>query len=141
MPRRRLPACLFATLALSTPLAAALAADTPASDRLCVNTRAIENWKPMGREAILVWTSPARRYKVTFTGHCANMKWSVFARVETRPTGVLACLTRGDVLVFGRGPRAADDSFVEESRCVIRSVEPYIDPLPELETPAPAPAP
>jgi hypothetical protein len=62
------------------------------------------------------------------------MSWSVLARVETRLTTATVCLSRGDVIVFGRGGRRADDSFKEEERCGVDTVEPFEEPA----KPAPA---
>lgn len=107
------------------------AADDTKPVRLCVSTRLIDNWKPTGRAEIIVSTAPDKHYKVTFMAHCAHMTWSVFARVNTRPTGTAFCLSRGDVIIFGRGPRKADDTFAEETHCTIKSVEPYLEPVTE----------
>jgi hypothetical protein len=88
-----------------------------------VRTASIDDWKPVDKTSIIVSTGPQHSYKVTFMSPCYHMKWSVFARVDTRPTTEVACLSRGDVMLFGRGPRRPDNSFEQEERCVVKSVE------------------
>jgi hypothetical protein len=93
---------------------------TPVS---CVRTASISDWKPVDATHIIISTGPQHDYRVAFTSRCYHMKWSVFARVDTRPTRDMACLSRGDVMLFGRGPRRSDNSFEQEERCVVKSVE------------------
>ena len=133
MPNLRFAVAIAGILLASPELQAG---DDTKPARLCVSTRSIDNWKPTGRAEMIVWTSADKRYKVTFMAHCANMKWSVFARINTRPTGTAICLSRGDVIIFGRGPRNPDDTFSEETRCTIKSVEPYEEPITEPATEA-----
>ena len=114
---------LFALAMASASPAAAIADDQPAKPSSCARTQSIDDWKPVDESTITVRTGPGHSYKVTFASPCYHMKWSVFARVDTRPTTAAACLSRGDILLFGRGPRRADNSFEQEERCVVKSVE------------------
>lgn len=126
--------CALLAAALAPDLAIADDPDVPAS---CARTQSIYDWRPLDDGTIVVRTSPSRSYTVTFTSPCRHLRWSVLARVDTRPAGAMACLSRGDVILFGRGPRRPDDSFEQEERCVVQSVEPYEEPA----QPAPPPAP
>ncbi len=114
---------LALAMATASP-ASAIAADQPTEPSSCVRTQSIDDWKPVDKSTIIVRTGPDHSYKVTFASRCSHMKSSVFARVETRPTTAIACLSRGDIVLFGRGPRRADNSFEREERCVVKSVEP-----------------
>jgi len=126
--------CAVAALAATLPAAAA---DTAANSSVCARTQSIYDWTPVDSSTIIVRTSPNRGYKVTFVSPCYHMKWSVLARVETRPTTASICLSRGDIILFGRGPRRSDNSFEQEERCVVGAVE-AIDAAEEAPAPAPA---
>ena len=115
---------------------APLAADQATPPASCVRTQSIDDWRALEDGSIVVRTSPSKSFKVTFTAPCRHLKWSVLARVDTRPTGALACLTRGDVILFGRGPRRSNDTFEQEERCVVKSIEPYEEPQPTPPPPA-----
>lgn len=118
--------CAVTVLALALPAAAD---DTPAPSS-CARTQSIYDWTPVDTSTIIVRTSPNRGYKVTFATPCYHMKWSVLARVATRPTAAPICLSRGDVILFGRGPRRPDNSFEQEERCVVNAVQ-AIEPADE----------
>jgi len=128
--RKSLLPALLSGVSIALGLSATAAADeTPASSS-CARTQSIYDWTPVDTSTIIVRTSPSRGYKVTFAGPCYHMKWSVLARVDTRPTTMAVCLARGDVILFGRGPRRPDNSFEQEERCVVNSVE-AIEPADE----------
>ena len=59
----------------------------------------IYNFKDVDDRTAILWTSPRRAYKVTFFNSCREMKWALFARIESRP-GI--CLSRGDKIIVGR---------------------------------------
>lgn len=131
---RSLLLCGF--LAAAAAPGVALADDpVPAS---CARSQSIYDWRPLDDGTIVVRTSPAKSYRVTFTAPCRHLKWSVLARVDTRPTSATACLSRGDVILFGRGPRRPDNSFEQEERCVVQTVEPYEEPAQPTPTPPPS---
>jgi hypothetical protein len=125
---RALTLLLAAAIALALP-AAALADPAPAPSS-CARTQSIYDWTPVDQSTIIVRTSPNRGYKVTFAAPCYHMKWSVLARVDTRPAGSTICLSRGDTVLFGRGPRRAGNSFEQEERCIVSAVE-AIEPADE----------
>jgi hypothetical protein len=100
-------ACVLAAVLPAT----ALADDTPTAAS-CVRTQSIDDWRPLDQRSIVVRTSPAKSYKVTFFNSCREMKWALFARVESRP-GI--CLSRGDKIVVGR------HGFAD--RCIIDKIE------------------
>jgi Family of unknown function (DUF6491) len=122
----------LASIALLTtsaiPVAAADEAATAETAETCVRTQSIDDWRPVDRSAIIVRVSTSKSYKVAFASPCKHMKWSVLARVDTRPTAGAPCLARGDIILFGRGPRKADNSFEKEQRCTVKSVEPFEEP-------------
>ena len=127
----------FASLVLFIAWANPVAADDqPAAPTSCVRTQSIDDWRPLDKWAIVVRTSPSKSFKVTFSSPCHHLRWSVLARVDTRPTTATACLSRGDVILFGRGPRRDDDSFEQEERCTVKSVEPFGEPAPPPASPS-----
>jgi hypothetical protein len=129
-----------ATLALA--LAACAAAGLAAADEgkkpsSCAFIRSIDSWKPIDAEHAYIYTSPRRKFKVTFVGPCRELKWAIFARLESRPAGAV-CLSAGDTLVFGRGSLCPHDQWEFEERCMISAIEPM--PLEATEGTPPQPA-
>jgi hypothetical protein len=116
---------------------AASAADEPAKPSSCAFVRSIDSWKPIDAESAYIYTSPRRKYKVTFIGPCRELKWAIFARLEARPSSAV-CLSVGDTLVFGRGSLFPGRRFEFEERCTISSIEAM--PFGESEQPPSKPA-
>jgi Family of unknown function (DUF6491) len=116
----RKPLCALLSLASLLAISGSALADRPAEDdrardkprSSCAFVSQINNFKEVDDRTVIIETSPNRRYRVTFFDRCREMRWAIFARVESRP-GV--CLSKGDVLVFGRGDIS--------ERCMIESVE------------------
>ena len=115
-------AIVISAIGLGLSTAAALADDadksTPSS---CAFVKTIDRWEPIDDENVYLYTSPNRKYKVTFMGKCREMKWALFARLETRPSGGM-CLSVADTIIFGHGAVGNRRSAFEE-RCVIKAVE------------------
>jgi Family of unknown function (DUF6491) len=90
------------------------AADDPAKKARssCAFVSQIDNFKEVDDHTAIIETSPNRRFKVTFFNSCRELRWAIFARVESRP-GV--CLNKGDAIVVGR------HGFQE--RCIIETIE------------------
>jgi len=113
-------ASLIGLVLAGTFVAAPVAADDAPKPSSCAVINSIDDWKIVDRTTIIVSTGPTHNYKVTFLGTCPHLKWSILARVDTKPsTGM--CLSAGDTIVFGRG--GAPRHFEEEERCVVKSVE------------------
>jgi Family of unknown function (DUF6491) len=114
---------VFLLVGLGLGAGAALAADD--ADRSkpssCAFVRSIDRWEPIDEESVFLYTSPKRKYKVTFMGKCREMKWAIFARLETRPSGGM-CLSVADTITFGHGLLRSNRHEFEE-RCVIKAVE------------------
>ena len=125
----------LAGVALSASVAPA--ADEPAKPSSCAFVRSIDYWKPIDAESAYIYTSPRRKFKVSFVGPCRELKWAIFARLETRPSSAV-CLSVGDTLVFGRGSLFPRNRWEFEERCTIASIEAV--PRGESETPPPKPA-
>jgi hypothetical protein len=105
---------LLALAAAATSFAFAFparAGDAPARKNSCAFAGQIYNFKEIDDHSAIIQTSPSRRYKVTFFNSCREMKWALFARVQSRGT----CLRMGDKIVVGR------HGF--KDHCVVRSVE------------------
>jgi hypothetical protein len=121
--------------AMSTVNAAlALAADEPVKPSTCAQVRSIDQWAVIDDRTAIIWTADNRRFKVTFTTSCRDMKHAHFAEIARKASSGL-CLSPGDDIVFGRKhPKMRNDEPQEEQRCMIKTIE----PMPE-ETPA-APA-
>lgn len=118
---------LVAALAAIACAGAAAGEDTK-TPSACAFVRSIDSWKPIDGLHAYIYTSPRRKFKVTFVAPCRELKWAIFARLETRP-GV--CLSPGDTLVFGRGTLFPANRWEFEERCMISAIEPI--PLGETE--------
>ncbi len=88
----------------------------------CAFVRSIDYWKPIDDEHAYIYTSPKRKFKVTFFAPCRELKWAIFARLDTRPSAGV-CLSVGDTLVFGRGTLFPSKRFEFEERCTITAIE------------------
>jgi len=115
----------------------ALAADEPSKRSSCAFVRSIDRWEPIDDTHAYIYTSPRRKFKVTFFAPCRELKWAIFARVDTRPSSS-TCLSVGDTLVFGRGGLMPSKRWEFEERCTITAIEPM--PL-NGEKPAAPPSP
>jgi hypothetical protein len=109
----------------------ALAGDEPAKPSSCAFVRSIDYWKPIDDTHAYIYTSPRRKFIVTFFAPCRELKWAIFARIETRPSSS-TCLSPGDTIVFGRGGALPSRRFEFEERCMITAIEPV--PIGEKET-------
>lgn len=116
----------------------AIAAEEPAKPSACAFVRSIDSWKPIDDTHAIITTSPQRKFKVTFFAPCRELKWAIFARIETRPSAG-TCLSVGDTLVFGRGGLLPSRRWEFEERCTISAIEPM--PLEDEKPKADAPPP
>jgi hypothetical protein len=120
--------------------AATAADDAEKSKPSCAFVRSIDSWKPIDDTHAYIYTSPRRKFKVTFFAPCRELKWAIFARVQTRASSGM-CLSAGDELIFGRGAVFPTNRWEFEERCVITAIEgvPYDDKEPLPEKPAETP--
>ena len=116
---------------------AALAADE-AKPNSCAFVRTIDSWTSIDEDHAYLYTSPRHKFKVKFFAPCRELKWAIFARLETRPSSAV-CLSVGDTLIFGRGALMPSRRFEFEERCTITEIEPQPLDQPKSEKPA-APA-
>jgi hypothetical protein len=91
----------------------AFADDQKPRQQGCAFTDRLRSWKDVDNFTAILEMGFNKRYKVTFFNDCREMKWAVFAKVESRPG---LCLSSGDRITFGRRPGIA-------STCVIQSIE------------------
>jgi hypothetical protein len=109
-------------------LALALSASSvPAADESkpssCAFVRSIDRWEPIDDTHAFIYTSPRRKFKLTFFAPCRELKWALAARLDRRPSSS-TCLSVGDTLVFGRGSLFPDGRWANEERCTITAIEP-----------------
>lgn len=124
----RLVAAVCAVLAMNA--GAALAADEPAKPSACAQVRSIDQWAVIDDRTAMIWTAGNRRFKVTFTTSCRDMKHAHFAEIARKASSGL-CLSPGDDIVFGRKhPKMRNDEPQEEQRCMIKTIEPMPDEAP-----------
>jgi hypothetical protein len=116
-------------------LSLAASAQQPQRGRFCLLIDTITSWNPVDAWSVVIGTSAGQNYRATFAAPCRHMKWSVLTRVEAR-LNAGRCLGTGDIMIFGRGGRRVDRTFVDEDRCIITSVEP-IETKPPLPFPRP----
>ena len=108
-----------------------LAGDEPAKPSSCAFVRSIDYWKPIDATHAYIYTSPKRKFIVTFFAPCRELKWAIFARIETRPSSS-TCLSAGDTIVFARGGALPHRRFEFEERCMITAIEAV--PIADKET-------
>lgn len=101
----------------------AVAADEPSKPSSCAFVRSIDRWERIDDTHAFIYTSPRRKFKVTFLAPCRELKWAIFARIDTRPSSAM-CLSVGDTLVFGRGGLMPSNRWEFEERCTITEIEP-----------------
>lgn len=132
-------AVVFSLVGLALGAGAAWAADE-AKPSSCAFVRSIDYWKPIDEENAYIYTSPKRKFKVKFFAPCRELKWAIFARLDTRPSSAV-CLSVGDTLVFGRGTLFPTHRFEFEERCTITAIEavPLDEKEPLPDKPASAP--
>jgi len=120
---KRALVCL-ASIACAAALSSspALATEEGAKPSNCAFVRSIDRWSEIDDESAFIWTSPRRKFRVTFNGACRELKWAIFARLDTRP-GTQVCLSPGDTLIFGRGALFPSKRWEFEERCMIRTIE------------------
>lgn len=137
---KRVVALSIAGLTIGLGATTAAADETKPSS--CAMVRSIDSWKPIDDENAYIYTSPRRKFKVKFFAPCRELKWALFARVETRPSSAM-CLSVGDTLVFGRGSVMPSQRWQFEERCTITAIEgvPYDakEPLPDKPAAPPPP--
>lgn len=115
----------LAALAAAAFAAAAQAEEEKAKPSSCAFVRSIDSWKPIDDTHAIITTSPRRKFKVTFFAPCRELKWALFARLDTRPSSS-TCLSVGDTLVFGRGSLLPANRWEFEERCTITEIEPIV---------------
>ena len=125
-------AILILGLASAAAAFAAAAAEEAKKPSSCAFVRSIDSWTRIDDTHAIIHTSPKRKFKVTFFAPCRELKWAIFARIETRPSAG-TCLSVGDTLVFGRGGLLPSRRWEFEERCTISAIEAM--PL-EAEKPA-----
>lgn len=94
----------------------------------CPFTDRLRHWTDVDKQTAIIEMGVNQRYKVTFIDDCSDMKFAIFAKVESRPG---LCLSPGDRITFG--PRHGIPTT-----CVISTIEQLPPPG---ATPASAPAP
>ena len=98
-------------------------ADQKSTHNACPFTDRLRHWTDVDKQTAIIEMGVNQRYKVTFVNDCSEMKWAIFAKVESRPG---LCLSPGDRITFG--PRHGIPTT-----CVVSTVE-------QLPPPGPTPA-
>jgi hypothetical protein len=106
-----LTSCAFAGL-LMLGAAPALADDVRPHHDACPFTDRLRHWTDVDNFTAIVEAGVNQRYKITFMNDCREMKYSIFARVQSHSL----CLTPGDSVKFG--PRHGIPNT-----CVVQSIE------------------
>lgn len=127
-------AIVLSGAALMLSAGVVLAAGEASKPSSCAFVRSIDRWERIDDTHAYIYTSPKRKFKVTFFAPCRELKWAIFARIDTRPSSS-TCLSVGDTLVFGRGGLVPSNRWEHEERCTITAIE----AVPRGEKPAEAP--
>ncbi|MDZ4869163.1 MAG: DUF6491 family protein [Alphaproteobacteria bacterium] len=114
---------VLGSVALVLSAGFASAADEASKPSSCAFVRSIDRWERIDDTHAYIYTSPRRKFKLTFFAPCRDLKWAIFARVDTRPSSA-TCLSVGDTLVFGRGGLMPSNRWEFEERCTITAIEP-----------------
>ncbi|MBI1211446.1 MAG: hypothetical protein GC190_08285 [Alphaproteobacteria bacterium] len=105
---------VFGAMTLQMLAAApAFADEQKPSHNACPFTDRLRHWTDVDKQTAIIEMGVNRRYKVTFVNDCTEMRYAIYAKVESRP-GI--CLSPGDRITFG--PRRGIPST-----CVVSSVE------------------
>jgi hypothetical protein len=110
-------------LAVAVGASSAPAADEPSKPSSCAFVRSIDRWEPIDDTHAYIYTSPRRKFKLTFFAPCRELKWALGARLDRRASSS-TCLSVGDTLVFGRGNIFPNGRWADEERCTITAIEP-----------------
>lgn len=114
---------LTAAIALFLPVLAAAAptVDDPTKPSPCAKVQSIDSWKDIDLSTVILQTSPRRRYRVTFTAPCPDVKRGILALIQRSP-GAGMCLSSGDSIVFARQSPVSPQNFDYDERCVIKTI-------------------
>jgi hypothetical protein len=104
--------------AFAVMLAAPALADQP-----CLMMRNLYSWHEIDKHSVMLEDVGHKRFKVTYSGYCGNLKFVLGIGVKSQSISSLACLERGDMLLA----RQNQVSF----QCLVQTVEPYTGPAPE----------
>jgi hypothetical protein len=110
------PSTLFVFSVAALPFLAAAPAfadEQKPTHNVCPFTDRLRHWTDVDKHTAIVEMGPNQRYKVTFVNDCDDMRFAIFAKVQSRP-GI--CLSPGDRITFG--PRHGIAEV-----CVISTVE------------------
>jgi hypothetical protein len=114
---------LTAAIAIFLPAlsAAAPTVDEPTKPSSCAMVKSIDSWKDIDVSTVILITSPSRRYRVTFTAPCPDVKRGILALIQRSP-GAGVCLSPGDSIVFARQSPVSRQNFDYDERCVIKTI-------------------
>ena len=60
-----------------------------------------DGWRPLGRDNLVIFTSPTEAYLLTIAGPCNDLPFANRVAIESRGS----TLSRGDSVIVGRGQR------------------------------------
>jgi hypothetical protein len=123
MSKRVVIVSLAALAITASPGLTADESPPPGKPSSCAFVRTIDYWKPIDDDNAYIYTSPRKKFKVKFATPCRELKWAIFARLDTRVSAGV-CLSVGDTLIFGRGGLLPSHQFEFEERCMITAIEP-----------------
>jgi hypothetical protein len=103
----------LAVAAISMLTATAFAEDRKPRHDACPFTDRLRHWSDVDNHTAILETGVNRRYKVTFMNDCREMRFAIFAKVQSR-YGI--CLSPGDRISFGSRSGIPSD-------CVISTIE------------------
>lgn len=106
---------------LPAPPLTAPSADKPVAPSSCAIVQTVDSWQDVDESSVILETSPHRRYKVTFTAPCPDVKRAVLALIQRAPSAGM-CLAPGDAIVFARRSPAGPKNFDYDERCVIKTI-------------------
>ena len=114
---------LPATIAVLLPAlsVAAPTAGQSAKPSSCAVVQTIDSWKDADELTVILETSPRRRYKVTFTAPCPDVKRGFLALIQRLPSAG-TCLSPGDSIVFARRVPVSHRKFGFDERCAIKTI-------------------
>jgi imidazole glycerol phosphate synthase subunit HisF len=121
---------MIAFVTLASAVTVNVAAATPATSEplakiepACAMVQSIDSWTDVDTSTVILETSPRRRYKVTFTGPCPDVKRATLALIQ-REASAGACLSPGDSIIFARKASTGAQNYDYDARCTIKTITP-----------------
>lgn len=97
-----------------------LSAAPALADQPCLIMKNLYSWHELDKQSVMMEDIAHRKFKVTYSGYCGNLKFALGIGVKSKSLSDLACLEPGDMLL------AHQDQM--SFQCLVQTVEPFTRP-------------